>query len=254
MENVRPHCASPILAKGAVAPWEAKLASSVAITTCILSVLGSLLIILSYACIRPIRSKAREILVHISVMDLVYTLANLIGAVINFEGGYASGSPAYEGACKTQGWFAVYGTIGSVLWTIGLTLYLYFKVVTIHSQPRTRTMQILVICLYIVGYVFPILVASYYLSLGLISYNRFLSSGWCTLNVFNVHTRQRMILQFVIGYDMWMYLSLFLIPFLVIATKIMINAEVRCVCVCVYVCTDVFYIIEAHCSAMTTGH
>ena len=232
MEDVWPHCASPILAKGAIAPWEAKLASSMAITTCILSVFGSLLIILSYACIRPIRSKAREILVHISIMDLVYTLANLIGAAINFKVNHASGNPnpAYEGACKTQGWFAVYGTIGSVLWTIGLTLYLYFKVVTIHSQPRTRTMQILLISLYIVGYVFPIAVASYFLGLGLIGYNKFLSSGWCTINVFDVHTRQRMIHQFAIGYDMWMYLSLFLIPFLVIATKIMINAEVRCVC------------------------
>ena len=230
MEEVWPHCASPILAKGAIAPWEAKLASSMAITTCILSVFGSLLIILSYACIRPIRSKAREILVHISVMDLVYTLANLIGAAMNFEVNLESGNPAYEGACKTQGWFAIYGTIGSVLWTIGLTLYLYFKVVTIHSQPRTRTMQILVISLYIVGYVFPIVVASYFLGLGLIGYNKFLSSGWCTANVFDVDTQQRMILQFAIGYDMWMYLSLFLIPFLVIATKIMINAEVKCVC------------------------
>lgn len=240
MEDVRPYCASPILAKGAIAKWEVKLASSVAITTCILSVFGSLLIILSYACIRPIRSKAREILVHISVMDLVYTLANLIGAAINFGVNNAIGKPEYEGACKTQGWFALYGTIGSVLWTIGLTLYLYFKVVTIHSQPRTRTMQILVIGLYIVGYVFPMLVASYFLGLGLIGYNRFLSSGWCTANVFDVNTQKRMVLQFVIGYDMWMYLSLFLIPFLVIATKIMINAEVWCACVCVNVCTDVY--------------
>ena len=227
MEDVWPHCASPIMTKGAIAPWEPKLSSSVAITTCILSVFGSLLIILSYACIRPIRSKAREILVHISVMDLIYTLANLTGAAINFGADRESDSSAYEGACKGQGWFAVYGTIGSVLWTIGLTVYLYFKVITIHAQPRTRTMQVLSIGMYIVGYFFPALVASYYLGLGLISYNRFLSSGWCTINVFDVHTRQRKVLQFVIGYDMWMYLSVLLIPFLVIATKIMLNAEVR---------------------------
>lgn len=232
MENVWPHCPSPILAKGAMQPWERKLSSSVAIITCILSAFGSLLIILSYVCIRPIRSKAREILVHISVMDLIYTMANLIGAAINFNVDRQRGSPAYEGACKAQGWFAVYGTIGSVLWTIGLTVYLYFKVVTIHLQPRTQTMKVLLVAQYIVGYAFPILVATYYLVLGLISYNRFLSSGWCTINVFDVDTRQKKVLQFVIGYDMWMYLSLFLIPFLVIATRSMINAEVSHGCVC----------------------
>lgn len=159
-------------------------------------------------------------------------MANLIGAAINFNVDRESGSPAYERACKAQGWFAVYGTIGSVLWTIGLTVYLYFKVVTIHLQTRTQTMKLLLIGQYIVGYAFPVVVATYYLILGLISYNKFLSSGWCTINVFDVDTRQKMVLQFVIGYDMWMYLSLFLIPFLVIATRSMINAEVSHLYVC----------------------
>ena len=241
MEDIGQHCASPILAKGAMAPWEMKLSSSAAITTCILSAFGSLLIILSYVCIRKVRSKAREILVHISVMDLIYTMANLIGAVINFNEEKEGNSPAYQGACKAQGWFAVYGTIGSVLWTISLAVYLYFKVITIRLKPQSQTMRVLQIGIYIVGYVLPVLVAFYFLALGLIGFNKLLSSGWCTINVFDVDTRQRSVMQLAIGYDMWMYLSLFLIPFLVIATKCIINVEVRCVRVwCSVVCSVVW--------------
>ena len=44
----------------------------VAMVACILSSIGSLIIILSYVLIRPIRTKVREILVHLSVMDLIY--------------------------------------------------------------------------------------------------------------------------------------------------------------------------------------
>ena len=56
----------------------------VAMVACILSSIGSLIIILSYVLIRPIRTKVREILVHLSVMDLVYSLANLIGLLLNY--------------------------------------------------------------------------------------------------------------------------------------------------------------------------
>jgi len=54
----------------------------VAGVTCGLSMIGSLAIILSYIFIRSVRSKARELLVHLSIMDLTFTSANLIGLVL----------------------------------------------------------------------------------------------------------------------------------------------------------------------------
>ena len=45
--------------------------------TCSLSMLGALLIIFSYVCFKTMRSRAREILVHISVMDFLVAASNL---------------------------------------------------------------------------------------------------------------------------------------------------------------------------------
>ncbi len=53
--------------------------------TCTLSIIGSLLIILSYLCFRDLRSRARLILVHISIMDCGVGLSNLIGAWVYFD-------------------------------------------------------------------------------------------------------------------------------------------------------------------------
>jgi G protein-coupled receptor 157 len=115
--------------------------------------------------------------------------------------------------------------MGSVLWTINLAIYLYFKVITIRLHPRSRMMRVLTIGLYIVGYGLPFYLAMYYYAQGLIGPNEFLSSGWCTINVFDSTTGDKFILPYLIGYDMWMYIALVLIPILVIATKYQIDSE-----------------------------
>ena len=53
--------------------------------TCSLSLLGALLIIFSFVCFKAMRSRAREILVHISVMDFLVAASNLTGAAVNFD-------------------------------------------------------------------------------------------------------------------------------------------------------------------------
>ena len=230
MDPVLPEgCPSPILQPGEITQAEQDASAALAIIMCILSSLGSLLIILSYVLIKSVRTKAREILVHISVMDLTYSVANLIGAAVDFDTRMRlDPQNAYlRNACTTDGWFAIYGTTGSVLWTIGLAIYLYFKVITIRLHPRSQMMRALTVGLYLVGYILPLFIAMYFYALGLLGSNKFLSSGWCTVDVFDSKTQERFILPYLIGYDMWMYMAIILIPLLVIATKYQIDSEVR---------------------------
>ena len=242
MDPVLPEgCLSPILQPGEINQAEQDASAALAIIMCILSSLGSLLIILSYILIKSVRTKAREILVHISVMDLTYSVANLIGAAVDFDTKMREDPHnAYlRNACTTDGWFAIYGTTGSVLWTIGLAIYLYFKVITIRLHPRSRMMRALTVGLYLVGYLLPCFISMYFYALGLLGSNKFLSSGWCTVDVFDSKTQERFILPYLIGYDMWMYMAIILIPLLVIATKYQIDSEVP-VCPCIGVCMSVY--------------
>ena len=53
--------------------------------TCSLSMLGALLIIFSYVFFKSMRSRAREILVHISIMDFLVAASNLTAAAVDFD-------------------------------------------------------------------------------------------------------------------------------------------------------------------------
>ena len=120
--------------------------------TCSLSMLGALLIILSYICLKSIRTKTRQIIVHLSVADLGTACANFIGATVNFDHYILkckdSGNNTYPGIscsvvenlCTAQAFFANYFTVVSILWTLSLSVYIHCLVV--HSGLRTHKMVV----------------------------------------------------------------------------------------------------------------
>lgn len=125
--------------------------------TCFFAIIGALIIILSYCLDKEIRSKSRQILVHLSVADMGVALANLIGVIVYFDqyirecsadmdvltpsnSEYSvtpSPSPHINvssckllyGLCKAQAFVAGYSTLASVLWTQILAVYIYCLVV-----------------------------------------------------------------------------------------------------------------------------
>ena len=105
---------------------------------CVLSMVGSLTVILSYWCIKEMRSEARQILINLSLMDFCVGLSNLVGIVVNFDGYYYVDSSTsklrpntkiVDVMCKAQAFVALCSTLSSVFWTIALALYMYLLVI-----------------------------------------------------------------------------------------------------------------------------
>ena len=105
--------------------------TAVAGVTCILSMIGASLIVLSYVVMPEIRSKMREILIHLSLMDFMVAAANFTGVVANFDDYLYNSTVArtqyhtINNLCLTQASCSVYGTISSVIWTICFSVYIY---------------------------------------------------------------------------------------------------------------------------------
>ena len=191
--------------------------------SCGLSIIGSLVIILSYILFKKRRTRAREILLHISLMDLGVALANLIGLSVYFDQYYiynlyinaSYGVPRYiDGLCKTQAFFAIYCTHASVLWTIALAGFLYFVIVYQKSRIATYFLW----SSYIFCYAVPFLVTMWLVLTKRLGYSPFDSSGWCSLIVTIAFTsdgqsyRQINLVTTIIGYDLWVYLAFVTIP------------------------------------------
>ena len=112
---------------------------------CALSMIGAVLIIFSYICIPSIRTKSREILVHLSVADFGVACSNFIGATVYFDQYIRSNSTHSVVShsdllhlCKAQAFFAGYSTIASILWTLSLSVYIYFLVVHSHRKLHSK--------------------------------------------------------------------------------------------------------------------
>lgn len=186
---------------------------------CGLSIIGSFLIILAYVLFKNRRSRTREILVNISLMDLGVALSNLLGICINFDYlyyKYKNQPPEYiEGLCKTQTFFAAYCTYGSVFWTICLAAYIYLLII----QYSGKKMYYILVSCYVISYCLPLLPTMWLMFTGRLGHSRYGSSGWCTLIDYDPVTHKTDIYVTFFAYEFWMYLAAVLIPLFYIATK-----------------------------------
>ena len=191
--------------------------------SCSLSILGSLLIILSYILFKKRRTRAREILLQISLMDLGVALANLIGLSVYFDQYYVDQVynqtyvvPLYiKGLCKTQAFFAAFCTYASILWTIALAGFLYFLII----HHKTRIAIYFYWFSHIVCYVLPLLVSLWLVLTQRLGYSPLNSSGWCTLINRDILTDKPDFFITVFGNDLWVYLTIVTIPFLYMSIR-----------------------------------
>ena len=103
-------------------------------TTCILSVLGASLIILTYGLFKDLRTTARQLLVNLSVADILVAGSHFVGLFTNFERFLPEYNPHWSGQttdalCSVQAAVTMCGSIASFLWTMALAFYMFVVIV-----------------------------------------------------------------------------------------------------------------------------
>ena len=188
--------------------------------TCCLSIIGSILIILSYL-VQKQRTKAREILAHISLMDLGVCLANLVGLIVNFDHFYRKKEPpAYiESICKTQAFFAAYCTLGSVFWTTALAAYLY---IILCNKDTINSLYFVRFC-YVFCYGLAFSISLWIFFTQRLGYSPYFAAGWCSLKL---EKDSKKFFTMIFSHDMWMYLSIILITIFYVAIRVHISSQV----------------------------
>ncbi len=123
-------------------------------TTCILSILGASLIILTYVAYKDLRTTARQLLVNLSVADWIVAASHFVGIfhyktfIPQYNRHYRSNT---DTLCSVQGAFAMFSTVASFLWTISLAAYMF----TIIVWRRPKLAKRLVVLFYLVCWGIP---------------------------------------------------------------------------------------------------
>ena len=198
--------------------------------TCVLSILGTLLIIFSYVLFKETRTPARLILVHLSFMDLGIALAHLVGVAFvdatdqhsQHVAGHTNHS-AIHGLCVAQAVIVSYCAISSFLWTGSLAVYMYFRIVYFSSDRASRSILYLS---YLICYGLPVATTLWLLLTNRLGYTWF-SGGWCSMKLEDPQKNcKNDIFVMVFGYDLWMYITFILASVLYTSVHVHIHQEV----------------------------
>lgn len=211
--------------------FEATLSLRIAVlVTCILSFIGSSIIIFSYLCYKEHRTRARYILVHLSLCNIGQVVSNTTGIGIAMKSGntFRGGSDfefpydvlhyhnqsAVECLCTAQAFVTVYFGLCGMLWTVCLAVYLYFLILGMKQAYFTRY---IVWMSYSFCYMLPLLVTVWLLLSQRLGYAPYSTPGYCGLVTRRPFQRsnvrcdpEREVFAEFMGYDLWVILTILL--------------------------------------------
>lgn len=102
---------------------------AVVLLSCALSALGSGLLVATHALWPDLRSRARRLLLFLSLADLLSAASYFYGVLQDFAG------PSWD--CVLQGALSTFANTSSFFWTVAIALYLYLSIVRAAREPRT---------------------------------------------------------------------------------------------------------------------
>jgi len=112
--------------------------------------------------------------------------------------------------CKAQAFFSVYGTKGSILWTLGLAVYLYYRIVSREANVTKWVVRVL----YIMCYTLPLYVSLWLLLTDHLGHPKegHSSGGWCAIIVGDDMTKREKeqyddTLIVIMAVDIWVILT-----------------------------------------------
>ena len=131
---------------------------------CCVSIAGACWIILTYFIFKNLRTTARQLLVNLSIADILIAGSHWVGTLVNYDRfmPYLNGNLTVishnDSLCASQAAFTLYGSISSFLWTMSIAFYMLLVALSV----RKTALKVVVVVIYIVswGMPVPILIAS----------------------------------------------------------------------------------------------
>ncbi|KAM8927251.1 G-protein coupled receptor 157 [Pelodytes ibericus] len=169
-----------------------------------LSFLGSALIIFTHVHWPELRSRPRELLLYLSVADLLSAVSYFYGVLRDFNG------PRWD--CVVQGAVSTFSNTSSFFWTVSVAVYLYITIVHSHQSLADN----MIYWFHLVSWGVPLVITVAAVSLQKIGYDAsYVSVGWCWINI---EADDKLLWMLLCG-KAWEILAYLILPLLYIRIK-----------------------------------
>ncbi|NXU83837.1 GP157 protein, partial [Xiphorhynchus elegans] len=180
---------------------------AVVLLSCVLSCVGSALLLCSHALWPELRTRPRQLLLYLSLADLLSALSYFYGVLQDF------GRTSWD--CVLQGALSTFANTSSFFWTMAIALYLYLTIV--RGSPTGTG---LLCCFHAVSWGVPLGITVAAVALKKIGYDASnVSVGWCWVNL---DAEDRVLWMLLTG-KAWEILAYVTLPVLYILIKKHIN-------------------------------
>ncbi|NXH18718.1 GP157 protein, partial [Bucco capensis] len=179
----------------------------VVLVSCVLSFLGSSLLVCTHALWPELRTRPRQLLLYLSLADLLSALSYFYGVLQDFD------RTSWD--CVLQGALSTFSNTSSFFWTMAIALYLYITIV--RGSPTGTG---LLCCFHGVSWGVPLGITVAAVALKKIGYDASnVSVGWCWVNL---DAEDRLLWMLLTG-KVWEILAYVTLPVLYILIKKHIN-------------------------------
>ncbi|ELW68675.1 putative G-protein coupled receptor 157 [Tupaia chinensis] len=182
---------------------------AVVLLSCALSAFGSGLLVATHALWPDLRSRARRLLLFLSLADLLSAASYFYGVLQDFSG------PSWD--CVLQGALSTFANTSSFFWTVAIALYLYLSIVRAARGPRTDR---LLWAFHVVSWGVPLAITVAAVILKKIGYDASdVSVGWCWIDL---EAEDRLLWMLLTG-KLWEMLAYVTLPVLYLLVRKHIN-------------------------------
>ncbi|XP_072739838.1 G-protein coupled receptor 157 isoform X5 [Ciconia boyciana] len=179
----------------------------VVLVSCVLSFLGSSLLVCTHALWPELRTRPRQLLLYLSLADLLSALSYFYGVLQDFD------RTSWD--CVLQGALSTFSNTSSFFWTMAIALYLY--IIIVRGSPTGTG---LLCCFHVVSWGVPLGITVAAVALKKIGYDASnVSVGWCWVNL---DAEDRVLWMLLTG-KVWEILAYVTLPVLYILIKKHIN-------------------------------
>ena len=126
--------------------------------------------------------------------------------------------------CKTQAAGLVFGTESSILWTMGVAIYMFTLVVV---QPKMKKWGLLLVTvLHILCWGIPFILTLWLLLAGFLWFDSAATPGFCAIVGRTTHANKTVehhnpeLYPIIVGYEMWLYIAFFSIACSIYCTQL----------------------------------
>lgn len=148
------------------------------ILSSLFSIIGSLLIIVTFVAFREVRTAGRAILVFLAVADFFTAAGYIFGSAVflKYYDALSFNDSSYLPLCEIQSFITTAFPISSFLWTMNLAVYLFVAIVLRKVQLAKKLM----IVFHIIGWGIPLLVCIPAVATGVLGpAESHSSASWC---------------------------------------------------------------------------